>query len=80
MRSMITNQLKTGIDMMLTNLSSTLNMMSPLISSLGITLDDIAPVVESGRRYAFVRLLGNDKAPVAYEPALQTPATSFSSK
>jgi putative membrane protein len=47
MRSMITNQLKTGIDMMLTNLSSTLNMMSPLISSLGITLDDIAPVVES---------------------------------
>ena len=33
--------------MMLTNLSSTLNMMSPLISSLGITLDDIAPVVES---------------------------------
>lgn len=47
MRSMITNQLKTGIDMMLTNLSSTLSMMSPLISSLGITLDDIAPVVES---------------------------------
>lgn len=47
MRSMITNQLKTGIDMMLSNLSSTLNMMSPLISSLGITLDDIAPVVES---------------------------------
>lgn len=47
MRSMITNQLKTSIDMMLTNLSSTLNMMSPLISSLGITLDDIAPVVES---------------------------------
>lgn len=47
MRSMTTNQLKTGIDMMLTNLSSTLNMMSPLISSLGITLDDIAPVVES---------------------------------
>ena len=44
---MITNQLKTGIDMMLTNLSSTLSMMSPLISSLGITLDDIAPVVES---------------------------------
>ena len=31
----------------LTNLSSTLNMMSPLISSLGITLDDIAPVVSS---------------------------------
>ena len=47
MRSMITNELKTGIDMMLSNLSSTLNMMSPLISSLGITLDDIAPVVES---------------------------------
>lgn len=47
MRSIITNPLKTGIDMMLTNLSSTLNMMSPLISSLGITLDDIAPVVES---------------------------------
>ena len=47
MRSMITNQLKTGIDMMLSNLSSTLNMMSPLISSLGITLDDIAPGDES---------------------------------
>ena len=47
MRSMITNELKTGIDMMLTNLSSTLNMMGPLINSLGITLDDIAPVVSS---------------------------------
>ena len=47
MRSMITNQLKTGIDMMLTNLSSTLNMMSPLISSLGITLDDTLSYVSS---------------------------------
>jgi putative membrane protein len=47
MRSMITGQLKTGVDTMLSNLSTTLNMMSPLISSLGITLDDIAPVVES---------------------------------
>ena len=47
MRSVITNELKTGIDMMLSNLSSTLNMMGPLINSLGITLDDIAPVVSS---------------------------------
>lgn len=47
MRSMITNELKSGIDMMLTNLSDTLSMMGPLISSLGITLDDIAPVVDS---------------------------------
>ena len=47
MRSVITNELKTGIDMMLSNLSGTLNMMGPLINSLGITLDDIAPVVSS---------------------------------
>ncbi len=47
MRSMITNELKTGIDLMLSNLSSTMNMMGPLISSLGITLDDIAPVINS---------------------------------
>ena len=47
MRSMITNELKTGIDLMLSNLSSTMNMMEPLINSLGITLDDIAPVINS---------------------------------
>ena len=47
MRSMITNELKTGIDLMLSNLSSTMNMMGPLINSLGITLDDIAPVINS---------------------------------
>ena len=44
-RSMINNELKTGIDMMLSNLSTTLGMLAPLISSLGVTLDDIAPVV-----------------------------------
>ena len=47
MRSMVTGELKTGIDLMLSNLSGTMNMMGPLINSLGITLDDIAPVVSS---------------------------------
>ena len=46
-RSMINNELKNGIDMMLSNLSTTLGMLSPLITSLGVTMDDIAPVVNA---------------------------------
>ncbi len=46
-RSMINNELKNGINMMLSNLSTTLGMLSPLITSLGVTMDDIAPVVNA---------------------------------
>lgn len=46
-RSTITNQLKSGIDAMLTNLSSTLELLYPLIDSLGVTLDDASDVANS---------------------------------
>ena len=47
MRSLQKDDLAPGVEQMLSNLSGTLKMLLPLVDSLGVTLDDIAPVINS---------------------------------
>lgn len=55
MRSLISDELTAGTEQMLKNLNSTLGLLGPLVDSLSITLDDIAPVVSSaGDTLAYV--------------------------